>query len=274
METSPITVGRKNRRSLAIVGFAAVLAIAASGYWYWTQGPDPAHAARPARPAVPVSVATASRQDVPIYLTGLGTVQALFTVAIHAQVDGKLQEVLFTGRPARPQGRRAGQDRSAALPGRARSGQGQEGAGRSPADRRAEGSRTLQDAGGARISRPSRMSISSRPRSTSSRPRSTPTRPPSRPRRPISTTPTIVAPSDGRMGVRMVDPGNIVHADDQAPIATLTQTAADRGAVHAAGALARRRARRHGARPGRGRRLRPATTRACSAPARCHRSTT
>ena len=45
--------------------------------------------------AVPVSVATASRQDVPIYLTGLGTVQALFTVGIHAQVDGKLQDVFF-----------------------------------------------------------------------------------------------------------------------------------------------------------------------------------
>jgi len=34
----------------------------------------------------------------------------------------------------------------------------------------------------------------------------------------------VVAPSDGRMGVRMVDPGNIVHASDQASIAILTQT--------------------------------------------------
>ena len=34
----------------------------------------------------------------------------------------------------------------------------------------------------------------------------------------------IVAPSDGRMGVRMVDPGNIVHANDQGAIAILTQT--------------------------------------------------
>ena len=31
----------------------------------------------------------------PIYLTGLGTVQAFYTVAIHAQVDGKFQDVLF-----------------------------------------------------------------------------------------------------------------------------------------------------------------------------------
>jgi multidrug efflux system membrane fusion protein len=34
----------------------------------------------------------------------------------------------------------------------------------------------------------------------------------------------IVATSDGRMGVRMVDPGNIVHASDQGSIAILTQT--------------------------------------------------
>ena len=45
---------------------------------------------------MPVSVAIVGRQDVPIYLTGLGTVQASFTVGIHSQVDGKLQEVLFT----------------------------------------------------------------------------------------------------------------------------------------------------------------------------------
>jgi multidrug efflux system membrane fusion protein len=45
---------------------------------------------------VPVTVATVSKRDLPIYLTGLGTVQASYTVAIRSQVDGKLQEVLFT----------------------------------------------------------------------------------------------------------------------------------------------------------------------------------
>jgi membrane fusion protein, multidrug efflux system len=35
---------------------------------------------------------------------------------------------------------------------------------------------------------------------------------------------SIVAPSDGRMGVRMIDPGNIVHASDSSPIVTLTLT--------------------------------------------------
>ena len=35
---------------------------------------------------------------------------------------------------------------------------------------------------------------------------------------------SIVAPSDGRIGVRLIDPGNIVHASDSSPIVTLTLT--------------------------------------------------
>jgi multidrug efflux system membrane fusion protein len=35
---------------------------------------------------------------------------------------------------------------------------------------------------------------------------------------------SIIAPNDGRMGVRLVDPGNIVHANDQGSIATLVLT--------------------------------------------------
>jgi multidrug efflux system membrane fusion protein len=35
---------------------------------------------------------------------------------------------------------------------------------------------------------------------------------------------SVVAPSDGRMGVRLIDPGNIMHASDSQPIATLTLT--------------------------------------------------
>ena len=47
-------------------------------------------------PAIPVSVARATRQDVPIYLHGLGTVQALNTVTVRARVDGTLMQVPVT----------------------------------------------------------------------------------------------------------------------------------------------------------------------------------
>ncbi|HXW69841.1 MAG TPA: efflux RND transporter periplasmic adaptor subunit [Methylocella sp.] len=44
---------------------------------------------------VPVSVRKAVRRDVPVYLFGLGTVQAYNTVTARAQVDGQITEVLF-----------------------------------------------------------------------------------------------------------------------------------------------------------------------------------
>src|SRR5205814_7680375 len=75
----------------------AIIAAGGAAYWYWPQATDPARATRTAaRPPVPVSVVAAARQDIPVYLTGLGTVQASATVKIFSQVDGKLQEVLFT----------------------------------------------------------------------------------------------------------------------------------------------------------------------------------
>jgi len=45
--------------------------------------------------AVPVVAAKVTRKDVPIYLDGLGTVAAYKTITVHSQVDGRLEEVLF-----------------------------------------------------------------------------------------------------------------------------------------------------------------------------------
>src|SRR5205807_709388 len=45
---------------------------------------------------VPVGVASVERKDVPIYLDGLGTVQAFNTVTVRARVDGQLETVAFT----------------------------------------------------------------------------------------------------------------------------------------------------------------------------------
>jgi multidrug efflux system membrane fusion protein len=46
-------------------------------------------------PAVPVEATAARRSDVPVYLTGLGTVQALNTVTVKSRVDGQLQTVSY-----------------------------------------------------------------------------------------------------------------------------------------------------------------------------------
>jgi membrane fusion protein, multidrug efflux system len=47
----------------------------------------------PAPPAVPVSVATVTNQDVPLWLHGLGTVQAFYSVLLRPKVDGTLLQV-------------------------------------------------------------------------------------------------------------------------------------------------------------------------------------
>ena len=52
------------------------------------------------QPPVPVTVVPVARQDVPVYLTALGTVQALNTVAVSPQVSGRLISLSFTeGQP-------------------------------------------------------------------------------------------------------------------------------------------------------------------------------
>jgi multidrug efflux system membrane fusion protein len=56
----------------------------------------PATAALPPLPAaVPVVVAAAKREDVPITLAGIGTVQAYNTVNVQTQVDGQISQILF-----------------------------------------------------------------------------------------------------------------------------------------------------------------------------------
>jgi len=45
---------------------------------------------------VPVVAGKVEQRDMPIYLDGLGTVQAFNTVTVHTRVDGQLQQVLFS----------------------------------------------------------------------------------------------------------------------------------------------------------------------------------
>jgi multidrug efflux system membrane fusion protein len=77
-----------------------VLAIAGGGYWWFAiRTPATDQQARLRRGAgdgvIPVSVTAATQQDVPIYLDGLGTVQASATVTVKPMVDGKLMEVRY-----------------------------------------------------------------------------------------------------------------------------------------------------------------------------------
>jgi multidrug efflux system membrane fusion protein len=54
-----------------------------------------AQPARPPAPAIPVIASKAARTDIPVELTGLGTVQALNSVLVRSRVDGQIVKVNY-----------------------------------------------------------------------------------------------------------------------------------------------------------------------------------
>src|SRR5262249_18306471 len=81
------------RRRIWILLSAALIAAAAGTWRYWS-GPATVAAQRP--PAViPVTTTLVQRQDVPIFLSGIGTVHAFNIVTIKTRVDGHLESIAF-----------------------------------------------------------------------------------------------------------------------------------------------------------------------------------
>jgi multidrug efflux system membrane fusion protein len=83
----------RNRRLILLGGVA--LALAAVVVWRTMFSPAQSAGAVGAPTPIRVDVATAARADVPVYLSGLGTVQAFYTATISARVDGELETVNF-----------------------------------------------------------------------------------------------------------------------------------------------------------------------------------
>ncbi len=215
------------RRVWVIV--VAVLVLG-GGYWWWSRSAAAPVQARAAAgrhgpslaTPVPVVVAAAKREDVPVYLDGLGTVQAFNQVAIHAMVDGPLVEIDF----------REGQDvhkgdvlaridprpYQASLD-QAQAKQRQDAA--TLANARADVARYAKLAAGAYASaqqydtaRATVAQLTAQVAGDQAAVESAQTQ--------LSYA-TITAPIDGRTGLRQVDQGNIVHPADTIPITVITQ---------------------------------------------------
>jgi membrane fusion protein, multidrug efflux system len=79
-------------------GWIGALALAALVVFAWRAVvQERADAAKRKAPAsIAVDAAVVTHADVPIYLSGLGTVQAFYTVTVTARVDGELQKIGFT----------------------------------------------------------------------------------------------------------------------------------------------------------------------------------
>jgi multidrug efflux system membrane fusion protein len=86
--TPQLPAGKPRLILIAVVALVVLLLA-----WHWL-GSRPAAAAK-TPPAIAVDVATALPADVPVYLEGLGTVQAFYTVTITARVDGQIEKVAF-----------------------------------------------------------------------------------------------------------------------------------------------------------------------------------
>jgi membrane fusion protein, multidrug efflux system len=80
-----------NQRRI-IIGVAALAAVVLAWLWLRPQAATAGNAPAP----VAVDVATVQQADVPVYLEGLGTVQAFYTVTVSARVDGQVEKIGFT----------------------------------------------------------------------------------------------------------------------------------------------------------------------------------
>jgi multidrug efflux system membrane fusion protein len=80
-----------------VVGAAvAVALVAAAVVWWHRTGADvPQAAAQGPAPGIPVTAGTVAIADVPVFLHGIGTVQAYNSVAIKSRVDGQIVSVAF-----------------------------------------------------------------------------------------------------------------------------------------------------------------------------------
>jgi multidrug efflux system membrane fusion protein len=216
--TAEETKGRASRRFLWAAGIVLVAAAVVVGFWRWT-APAPRTASQP--PAVPVTVAAAMRRDVPIFLQGLGTVQASNTIAVRSQIDGKLQSVDFVeGQEVHqgdtlavidPRALRAALDQAIA---KKAEDQALLVTARKDLDRfktlvlkNAETQQNVDSQQG-KVDQLKAMVDADQAAIESAQTQ-------------LSYA-TITAPIDGRVGFRQVDAGNIIHANDQNPLTVLT----------------------------------------------------
>jgi multidrug efflux system membrane fusion protein len=201
--------------------YAAVAIVALSLVVWRLHNQAAAADKKPIQP-IAVDIAPAHRAEVPIYLQGLGTVQAFYTVTVTARVDGELQRVAFTEGQAvhkgdllaqiDPRPNQAAYEQAVATQvkdeallknakldlERYTQLQPQDLASKQTVDTQ----RALVDQFAAQLKVDQAVIDNARTQLDYTR---------------------IVSPIDGRTGIRLIDPGNIVHAAATTGIVVVTQ---------------------------------------------------
>jgi len=216
MQRIPMRLSR-TRLVMGVAGVAAVVLLA------WLL--KPAHASsqhQAAAPAVEVSTAPVVARNVPIYLEGLGTVQAFYTVKMTAQVDGQLTQVAFVEGQQVKRGQLLAQidprPYQAALDG-ARAALAKDTAQLADAHKdlaryeflepKKLASQQQVDSQQALVAQLKAQTEADQAAIENAATQLSYTR--------------ITSPINGRTGIRLVDPGNIVHSTDTTGIVVLTQ---------------------------------------------------
>jgi membrane fusion protein, multidrug efflux system len=228
---SPQTPSPKRRAWLWVLIVASIAVVA----WYYrstraaSQAQDPATAAATGRAGagqgsfiVPVVVAPSQRGDLPVYFNGLGTVTAFNTVTVRSRVDGQLVKVIFKEGQFVHQGDLLAEIDPRPFQVQLEQAQGQ--LAKDQAQRRdaevnferfkllfKEGVIAQQqlDTQGALVGQSDGAIISDQALINNAKLQLTYSR--------------ITAPISGRVGLRLVDAGNIVHATDTSGLLVITQ---------------------------------------------------
>ena len=220
-ERVPMAAGWLSRTRLVMLG-AGLLVLALS---IWLLSPERSRSAAATQSraeALAIDAAPATRRDVPVYLDGLGTVQAFYTVKVSSRVDGELERVAFTeGQDVKrgqllaqidPRPYQAALDQAVAT--------------------RAKDEAQLQDAmlDLKRYTILAPQNLASKQQLDSQKALVAQLKAQveadgaaiESARTELSYT-RITSPINGRTGVRLIDPGNIVHAADTTGIVVITQ---------------------------------------------------
>lgn len=87
------------RRKRAVLVALLIGLLAAGGFVEWRSGAfsrTERAANAQAQPLIPVTAGTAEARNVPVYVEGLGSVQAFNTVTVRPRVDGQITKIFFT----------------------------------------------------------------------------------------------------------------------------------------------------------------------------------
>jgi multidrug efflux system membrane fusion protein len=210
-------------RTRSLIWLAVLVVGTAIGLGFiWVTSSRPSMPKSEADDTIPVVTEKVRRQDLPVYLNGLGKVQALNTVTIRAQVDGKIVQVNFhEGQDVRsgdilvqidPRPYQAALDQAVAKQNQdqAQLGYAQKVLNR---DTGLFGKKIL-DQQSLDLQQSTTAQLQALVKADEAAVASTKVQ--------LEFT-NIVSPIDGRVGLRLVDQGNIVHASDQAGLAIIAQ---------------------------------------------------